>query len=229
MAEIGVGKPSYLAMLLSLIIPGLGQLYLRKPLKGVICFLGVVAAVGIMYINSLPVDSWRDLIDFSGAKAFWKAQNASEHDDASPEDSVPPSENKRPHYHLYTFAGDLRFRMGLEYENDLNNLYYISVPLHRVFQENKIVLTDNAQIVVRKKDMEWLVDDKYQMYLVKKQDGELNVYEGKKLMFRPSWKFKATGLIQGLLFWGYAIFDGWQGRRGFSRRFLRKIAQETGE
>ena len=44
MAEIGTGKHSPVAMLLSVICPGLGQLYLRKIKKGVLIFL--VAAMG---------------------------------------------------------------------------------------------------------------------------------------------------------------------------------------
>ena len=53
---------SYLAMLLSMIIPGLGQIYLRKILKGVLILIGVIAAMALIYANSLPVTSWWDLI-----------------------------------------------------------------------------------------------------------------------------------------------------------------------
>ena len=52
MAEIGTGKPSPVAMLLSFVCPGLGQLYLRKIKKALVLFL--VAAMGflIIYVNS---------------------------------------------------------------------------------------------------------------------------------------------------------------------------------
>jgi len=65
MVEIGTGKPSPIAMLLSLIFPGLGQLYLMKIRKGLILFF--VAAMGllIIYANSLPLDKWSNLWKFS--------------------------------------------------------------------------------------------------------------------------------------------------------------------
>ena len=64
MVQVGNGKRSYLGMLLSLILPGLGQIYLGKWLRGLILFLGVALAGTIIYLNSLPVDSWEDLMRF---------------------------------------------------------------------------------------------------------------------------------------------------------------------
>jgi hypothetical protein len=65
MVEIGTGKPSLIAMLLSVIFPGLGQLYLMKIKKALILFF--VAAMGllIIYANSLPLDNLSDLWQFS--------------------------------------------------------------------------------------------------------------------------------------------------------------------
>ena len=64
----GDGEPkatrSYIAMLLSVIFPGFGQLYLGHFLKAFIIFLGVASAVGIIYLNSMPVEDWRDLTRF---------------------------------------------------------------------------------------------------------------------------------------------------------------------
>ena len=67
MAEIGTGKPSPLAMLLSVICPGLGQLYLGKIRKALVLFL--VAAMGafIVYANSLPLDNFSNLWRFDTA------------------------------------------------------------------------------------------------------------------------------------------------------------------
>lgn len=64
MVEVGTGKHSPAAMLLSVICPGLGQLYLRKIKKGVLIFL--VAAMGafIIYVNSIPLNNFSDLWDF---------------------------------------------------------------------------------------------------------------------------------------------------------------------
>lgn len=55
---------SYVAMLLSAILPGLGQLYLSQFAKGVIVFLIFASALALFYLNSLPVTEWRDLMRF---------------------------------------------------------------------------------------------------------------------------------------------------------------------
>lgn len=58
---------SYVAMLLSAILPGLGQLYLGGFLKGFILFLIFASALGIFYLNSMPVNDWHDLTQFKPA------------------------------------------------------------------------------------------------------------------------------------------------------------------
>ncbi len=127
---------SYVAMLLSVIFPGLGQLYLGHFLKAFIIFLGFASALGIVYLNSMPVEDWRDLTRFKPpAKTETTAENAEESE-------------KPPGYAIHI----------------------------------------------------WTFDD------------------GEKLMYRPSWKLKISGSIQGILCWLYAIGDGWRGRRGRRRR-----------
>lgn len=64
MAEANPGSRSYRAMFLSVILPGLGQLYLEQFLKGAIILLVFACAIGIFYVNSLPVTEWRDLMRF---------------------------------------------------------------------------------------------------------------------------------------------------------------------
>ena len=127
---------SYVAMILSAILPGLGQLYLGQFLKGFIIFLIFASAFGIFYLNSMPVKEWRDLVRF---KPIPKAETTT--------DNTEDSE-KQPGYaiHLWTF------------------------------------------------------DD------------------GEKLMYRPSWKLKISGSLQGILCWLYAIGDGWRGRRRRHKR-----------
>ncbi len=61
MAEVGTGKHSYFALLLSLLIPGLGQIYLRKPGKMLLILIGVVTGLLIVYANSIPVMTWTDM------------------------------------------------------------------------------------------------------------------------------------------------------------------------
>ena len=127
---------SYVAMLLSVIFPGLGQLYLGHFLKAFIIVLGVVSALGIVYLNSMPVKDWHDLTRF---KPRAKTETT--------EEGTGNAENP-PGYAIHI----------------------------------------------------WTFDD------------------GEKLMYRPSWKLKISGAIQGILCWLYAIGDGWRGRRGGRRR-----------
>ncbi len=64
------GKPatrSFVAMVLSAILPGLGQLYLGQFPKAVVLFLIFASALGIFYLNSLPVTGWDDLMRFKPA------------------------------------------------------------------------------------------------------------------------------------------------------------------
>jgi hypothetical protein len=55
---------SFVAMILSAILPGLGQLYLSQFAKGVIIFLIFGSALALFYLNSLPVKEWHDLMRF---------------------------------------------------------------------------------------------------------------------------------------------------------------------
>ena len=57
----------YVAMVLSAILPGLGQLYLAQFVKGAIIFLVFASALALFYLNSLPVTEWRDLMRFKPA------------------------------------------------------------------------------------------------------------------------------------------------------------------
>ena len=127
---------SYVAMFLSIILPGLGQLYLGHFLKAFIVVFGVASALGIVYLNSMPVEDWRDLTRFKPPVKTETTENETGNAEKSPGYAI----------HIWTF------------------------------------------------------DD------------------GEQLMYRPSWKLKISGLIQGVLCWLYAIGDGWRGRRGRRRR-----------
>lgn len=64
------GKPaanSFVAMILSAILPGLGQLYLGQFPKAILLFVIFASAIGIFYLNSLPVTGWDDLMRFKPA------------------------------------------------------------------------------------------------------------------------------------------------------------------
>ncbi|MCE2414310.1 hypothetical protein J4G07_09915 [Candidatus Poribacteria bacterium] len=58
---------SFVAMILSAILPGLGQLYLGQLLKAILLFTIFASAIGIFYLNSLPVTGWDDLMRFKPA------------------------------------------------------------------------------------------------------------------------------------------------------------------
>ncbi len=55
---------SPLAMLLSAVLPGFGQLYLGRFPKGVLLLALFSSAVALFYLNSLPVTEWQDLLRF---------------------------------------------------------------------------------------------------------------------------------------------------------------------
>lgn len=69
---------SYAAMILSAILPGLGQIYLNQIVKGCVLFFVFVSAIGIFYINSYPVKEWRDLLRFKPAAQAQTATNDTE-------------------------------------------------------------------------------------------------------------------------------------------------------
>ena len=66
-AEGKPAAPSYVAMVLSAILPGLGQLYLGQFPKAIVVFVVFASAIGLFYLNSLPVTEWRDLTRFKPA------------------------------------------------------------------------------------------------------------------------------------------------------------------
>jgi hypothetical protein len=111
-------------MLLSM-IPGLGQLYLRKPLKGAILFLGVLSACAVIYISSLPVNDWRDLMRLDGLETWWETRQAEIETQEDPEKSqlvaTEAKEKQERDYHLYTFDDNLLFYIGLKFQKDLDN------------------------------------------------------------------------------------------------------------
>lgn len=55
---------SYTAMILSIIIPGLGQLYLHRLIKAFILFFIFLTGVILFYLNSYPVRELGDLLRF---------------------------------------------------------------------------------------------------------------------------------------------------------------------
>ena len=227
--EMSTANRSYLAMLLS-VIPGLGQLYLRKPLKGMILFLGVLSAAAVIYISSLPVNDWRDLVRFDELKTWWQTRQAEKAAGGNPEKIEPgatkANEKQEQDYHLYTFDDNLLFYIGRTFQKELDNEIF-SEELQRAFKDNGVLLSKDAVILTEKTGSRWKITHGNRAYAVRNMDGRLNIYAVKKLMYRPSWKFKISGFIQGVILWIYAIYDGWKGGRGFNRRALKKKLKQA--
>ncbi len=222
MAEVSAGRRSYRAMLLSVVMPGLGQLYLRKQLKGFILFLGVASAAALIYIHSLPVNSWRDLTRLDLFDKSPDERQAKKQAEVSSEVHEPAAENREQKrwrsYPLHTSDRKFLFRMGAEFQKDLVDSKGLSESLRQEFRNHKVLVYKDAKISTKKEGSWWLIADNYQTYSVKKDEYGLSIYSTAQWRFRPRWQFKISGLIQMALFWGYAIFDGWLGRRGFNRQ-----------
>ncbi len=208
---------SYRAMLLSMIIPGLGQIYLRKPLKGIIIFIGIISAMMLIYANSLPVTSWRDLIRLYRTEAASDEGGAAEQMETYSDTDAPTSEGKHPKqwrgYTLYTSDNKFMFRITADLESYLVDKKVLSAELVREFRKHKVLIYKGATVATKKEGSWWLIDDYYQTYSVRKSEYGLDVYSTAQWRFRPRWQFKISGLIQLLLFWGYAVVDSWIGRR----------------
>ena len=95
-------KLSLFAMLLSIILPGLGQVYLRRARKGMIYLFGVLIGFGIIYLNSWPVKSWKDLTNFREAQDILKSQRTKEGIKLDPQKLKEALENieDKPHQEL---------------------------------------------------------------------------------------------------------------------------------
>ena len=84
---------SFVAMVLSAILPGLGQLYLGQFPKAIILFAIFASAIGIFYLNSLPVTGWDDLMRFKPAAT-----------DSTSTAEADGSEAQEPYsFHIWTF------------------------------------------------------------------------------------------------------------------------------
>lgn len=210
-------KRSYRAMLMSMIIPGLGQIYLRKLFKGVITFIGIILAIVLIYANSLPVTSWRDLTRIDRTETLSDEWGATGQMEAYPEADNPSSEGKNPKqwrgYTLYTSDSKFMFRITDDLDSHLIDNKELSTEWVREFRKHNVLVYKGATVSAKKEGSWWLIDDHYHTYSVRKSEYGLDVYSTSQWRFRPRWQFKITGLIQALIFWGYAVVDGWLGRR----------------
>ena len=210
-------RRSYRAILLSIILPGLAQIYLRKPLKGIIILLGIISAMVLIYANSLPVDSWRDLTRIDRIETSSNEGGTAGQTEAHSETDDPTLAGRQQKqwrgYPLYTSDSKFMFRITADLDSHLTDNQGLSTELIREFRKHKVLVYKGATISTKKEGSWWLIDDHYQTYSVRKSEYGLDVYSTAQWRFRPRWEFKITGLIQALIFWGYAVLDGWLGRR----------------
>ena len=210
-------KRSYRAMLMSMIVPGLGQIYLGKLFKGVIIFIGITLAMVLVYANSLPVTSWRDLARIDRTETSPDEGGVTGQMETYPEADNPGSTGKDPKqwrgYTLYTSDSKFMFRITADLDGYLIDNQELSTEWVQEFRKHKVLIYKGATVSTKKEGSWWLIDDYYQTYSVRKSEYGLDVYSTAQWRFRPRWQFKITGLIQLLLFWGYAVVDGWLGRR----------------
>jgi RNA polymerase sigma-54 factor len=72
-------------------------------------------------------------------------------------------------------AEKLLFSVKVEAQCDLNN-GIISADLRQGFEDNEILLSNDAFVSVKETDAKWLITDGDKVYTVKKQEDELNIY-----------------------------------------------------
>ena len=72
-------KRNTIATCFSAVMPGLGQIYQKQVAKGVFFLLIFGSAVGIFYVNSLPIAEWRDLLRFEPTTEYiielWRSED----------------------------------------------------------------------------------------------------------------------------------------------------------
>lgn len=76
------------------------------------------------------------------------------------------------------------FSIGLAYQKDLDNKN-ISAGLRWQFEDNGISLSDNANVTIKSKGREWLINDEDKAYIIKKEE-ELNIYRKTFLLDKRS-------------------------------------------
>ena len=79
---------SYSGMIFSAILPGLGQIYLGRYMKGCIIFFVFASAIALFYLNSYPVKGWRDLTRFGPATQTETSTNDNVNADIDSEHSI---------------------------------------------------------------------------------------------------------------------------------------------
>ena len=171
-------RRSYCAMLLSMIIPGLGQIYLRKILKGVLILTGVISAMVLIYANSLPVTSWRDLIRIDRTETSSDEGDTAEQTETYSETDAPTLEGKAPKqgrgytmlrrlipksftnkdpkqwrgYIIYTSDSKFMFRITADLENHLTDNNELSAELRGEFRKHRVLVYKGATVSTKKED-----------------------------------------------------------------------------
>ena len=91
------------------------------------------------------------------------------------------------------------FSIGAEFEDDLNN-GIISDELRDKFKTEGFPISETARVTKEKED-KWVITDREKIYIVKKEEGELNIYANITLKPKPSYPFPpGATLIRGKVY-----------------------------
>ena len=91
-----------------------------------------------------------------------------------------PIDEKGPKRHLKIHDLNKKYLFSIEeeFEDDLNN-GIVSEKLKDMFKTKGFLLSENA-MVTKEKDDKWVITDGEKIYIVKKEDGKLNIYNKNK-------------------------------------------------
>ena len=89
--------------------------------------------------------------------------------------SMTAGSNEEPKRIVLSIGDKLLFSVKVEAQCDLNN-GIISADLRQGFEDNEILLSNDAFVSVKETDAKWLITDGNKVYTVKKQEDELNIY-----------------------------------------------------
>lgn len=76
----------------------------------------------------------------------------------------------------------LLFSVGVEVQSDLNK-GIISEGLRQKFENNGVPFSDDASVLVEETNARWLITDRDKTYIVKRQEGKLNIYLHMNVLF----------------------------------------------
>ncbi len=120
---------------------------------------------------------------------------------------------KREEGKLGIYTDGLLFSAGLAFLSDLDSKI-LPDGLRRIFGESGISLSQNASVSIRKESERWLVVDGNKRYLVKAEEGKLNVYNQGRLagLAFVALLFMGVALLNAFVSFGRSYTLVWMGQ-----------------